>query len=61
MDLFSLCISIAEAIKSSINVCFNRKHFSALFSIHYLAAIIKKKNPVVINNLERVCYAEVWH
>lgn len=44
MDLFSLCLSIAMAMKSSINVCFNIKHFSALFTIHYLAAIIKKKS-----------------
>lgn len=59
MYLFSLCISISMAVKPSINVCCNRKYFSAPYSIHYLAAIIKK-NSVVINNLERACYAEAY-
>lgn len=59
MYLFSLCISISTAVKPSINVCCNRKYFSAPYSIHYLAAIIKK-NSVVINNLERACYAEAY-
>lgn len=42
MYLFSLCISVAMAMKPSINVCCNRKYYSALYAIHYLAAIIKK-------------------
>ena len=37
----------------------NRKYYSALYAIRYLAAIIKR-NPVVINNLERASYAEMY-